>query len=114
MSVGIFPAVFLVGTLYRFPVPWRGYVSGWEMFQEGPDETMELVWMLVQAVVYYTLCGGFVALAALGVVAGFLGGRWEGPIAAIGMRGTSPSAWASSRRLSCPSWIRSSDPGWIG
>jgi hypothetical protein len=73
MFLGIFPAVLLVGTLYRFPVPFRGYVDGWAMFQEGPDETMELAWMLLQAVIYYLFWGGFLALALLGAVAGLLG-----------------------------------------
>lgn len=73
MFLGIFPAVLLVGTLYRFPVPFRGYVNGWAMFQEGPDETMELAWMLLQAVVYFLFRGGFLALALLGAVAGSLG-----------------------------------------
>lgn len=73
VSLGVFPAVLLVGVFYRFPVPWRGQVSGWTMFQEGPDEAMELVWMLAQAVVYYTLWGGFLVLAVLGAVAGSLG-----------------------------------------
>jgi hypothetical protein len=73
--LGIFPAALLVGTLYRFPVPLRGYVNGWAMFQEGLNETIELVWLLIQAVIYFTLWGGFIPLAILGAFAGLLGWR---------------------------------------
>ncbi len=74
---GMFPAALLVGMLYRFPIPFRGYVNGWEMFQEGLNETMELIWLLIQAVTYYTFWGGFIPLALLGTIAGLLG-RWLG------------------------------------
>jgi hypothetical protein len=70
--LGIFPAAIAVGTVYHFPVPFRGEVSGAELFPEGPNGTAELVWMILQAVVYYTLWGGFVLLAMLGIVAGML------------------------------------------
>jgi hypothetical protein len=71
--LGVFPAVILIGILFRFPVPYRGYVQGWELFQEGLNATIELVWILLQATLYYTFWGGFLPLAVLGTVAGMLG-----------------------------------------
>jgi hypothetical protein len=75
----VFPAALAVGALYRFPVPFRGYVSGAELFQEGPTGTMELIWMLLQAVLYDTVYGGFIVLAILGSVAGLIGWRLGRP-----------------------------------
>jgi hypothetical protein len=75
--VWIFPAAVAVGTFYHFPVPFRGEISGADLFQEGPRGTAELIWMILQAVVYYTVFGGFLVLAVLGSIAG-LAGRWLG------------------------------------
>jgi hypothetical protein len=77
--LGIFPSAIVVGSLYHFPVPFRGEVSGAELIPEGPTGTAELMWMILQAVFYYTLWGGFVLLALLGIVAGLLGWRLGGP-----------------------------------
>lgn len=77
--IWIFPSALAVGSIYRFPVPFRGYVSGAELFQEGPRGTMELIWMLLQAVLYYTAWGGFLVLAVLGAVAGLAGWRLGKP-----------------------------------
>ena len=38
---------------------------------------IELIWLLLQAIVYYTVWGGVIVLALLGVIAGVLG-RWLG------------------------------------
>jgi hypothetical protein len=54
-------------------------VSGAELFQEGPSGTMELIWMVLQAVLYYTVFGGFLVLAALGSIAGLIGWRLGKP-----------------------------------
>jgi hypothetical protein len=75
----IFPSALAVGAIYRFPVPFRGYVSGAELFQEGPRGTMELIWMVLQAVLYYTAFGGVLILAVLGAIAGLVGWRLGRP-----------------------------------
>ena len=75
--VGILPAAFIVAIFYRFPVPFRGYIRGWDLFQEGPNTSIELLWLLLQAAFYYTIWGGFIPLAVLGAIAG-LGGWWLG------------------------------------
>lgn len=77
--LGVVPAAVVVGTIYRFPVPFRGDVSGAELFSEGPTGTMELIWMILQAVLYYTVFGGFLVLAVLGAAAGLLGWRLGRP-----------------------------------
>jgi hypothetical protein len=77
--LGVVPAAIVVGTIYRFPVPFRGDVSGAELFPEGPSGTMELIWMILQGVIYDTVYGGFLVLAALGAVAGLLGWRLGRP-----------------------------------
>ena len=73
----ILPAAFIVAILYRFPIPFRGYIRGWDLFSEGPDTSMELLWLLLQAAFYYIIWGGFILLALLGTVAG-LAGWWLG------------------------------------
>ena len=78
-TIGILPSALVVATLYRFPIPFRGYIRGWELFQDGPNTSMELIWLLLQALVYYTLWGGFLVLALLGTVAGLLGRRLGKP-----------------------------------
>jgi hypothetical protein len=73
--LGILPSALIVATLYRFPVPFRGYIRGWDLFQEGPNTSIELIWLLLQAIIYYIFWGGFILLAILGTIAGLLGWR---------------------------------------
>jgi uncharacterized membrane protein YeaQ/YmgE (transglycosylase-associated protein family) len=56
-----FPVAVLVALLFRFPIPFRGYVSG-----------LEGVLPSLIAVVFYGCLGGFPLLAILGAVGGFL------------------------------------------
>jgi hypothetical protein len=77
--LGILPSALIVATLYRFPVPFRGYIRGWDLFQEGPNTSIELIWLLLQAIIYYILWGGFILLAILGTIAGLLGWRLGKP-----------------------------------
>ncbi|MGP0069510.1 MAG: hypothetical protein ACLQGP_38670 [Isosphaeraceae bacterium] len=77
VSAGILPSALIVATLYRFPIPFRGYIRGWDLLQEGPNTSIELIWLLIQAAIYYILWGGFIVLAVLGTIAGVLG-HWLG------------------------------------
>jgi hypothetical protein len=71
--LGILPSAFIVAIFYRFPIPFRGYIHGWDLFQEGPNTSMELLWLLLQAAFFYTIWGGFIPLAVLGTIAGLFG-----------------------------------------
>lgn len=64
----IFPAAALVALVYRFPVPFRGYVGGPEAMAPA-----------VVAVVFYGFIGGFFVVLAIGVVAGAIAYRPESP-----------------------------------
>ncbi len=73
--LGLFPASLIVAIFYRFPVPFRGYIRGWDLFSEGPNTSIELIWLILQSVFFYTLWGGFIAIAMLGTLSGVLGWR---------------------------------------
>src|SRR4051794_13969843 len=64
---GIFPVAALVALVYRFPIPFAGY-------QRGPAAAMRSL----LAVALYGATGGFIALAALGAVAGAVAFRLTG------------------------------------
>ena len=91
-SLGTLPAAFIVAILYRFPIPFRGFIRGWDLFSEGPDTSMELLWLLLQAAFYYTVWGGFIPLAVLGTIAGLAGGGWASPIELAGTRQHRPGS----------------------
>lgn len=59
--LGAPPAAGLVAALYRFPVPFHGYVSG---FAAAPTAAL--------AALFYLAVGGIVVLGAAGAVAGAL------------------------------------------
>jgi hypothetical protein len=63
-----FPAAALVAALYRFPVPFAGYVSGFGAILE-----------VLFAVIFYFLVGGFIVLGGLGAAAGMLAYRLHRP-----------------------------------
>jgi hypothetical protein len=71
--VGIFPAAVLVGLLYRFPIPFFGYTGGWAAFREGPLAVLSVAVMIIEAVGFYIIFGGEIALLILGIVAGLIG-----------------------------------------
>jgi len=54
-----FPAAIALAIVYRFPVPFSGYESGWAA-----------VPLVVMAVAFYGALGGFVVLAVAGALAG--------------------------------------------
>lgn len=68
-TVGAFPAAALTALSFRFPIPFRGYASGFEA-----------VWPALLAVVFYGLViGGFVVLPCLGAAVGYFAARFAGP-----------------------------------
>jgi hypothetical protein len=59
-----FPAAVLLGMIYRFPIPFGGYVHGYEH-----------AFMFLLSVLFYGILGGFILLALGGATAGFVGYR---------------------------------------
>jgi len=57
--VWCFPFAMTCGALYRFPVPFSGYQSGWQALLQAP-----------LAALFYLVLGGFVGVAGLGALAG--------------------------------------------
>ena len=65
--ISAFVAAALLGFFFKYPVPFRGYVSGVEGLRVAP-----------QAVVFYLFLGGFVILPVIGVLAGLMATRFAG------------------------------------
>ncbi len=63
-----FPSSAIVAAFYRFPVPFAGYQSG-----------VEAIPLVLGAVVFYGLFGGFAFLAIAGLAAGVAADRWHSP-----------------------------------
>jgi hypothetical protein len=63
-----FPAAALLVALFRFPVPFAGYMSG---FNAIPAALL--------AVIFYGIFGGFIVLGTLGAAAGMLAYRLHQP-----------------------------------
>ena len=63
-----FPAAALLAAIYRFPVPFVGYVSGFGS-----------VLSALLAVIFYGLIGGFIVLGGLGAAAGLFAFRLHQP-----------------------------------
>jgi len=63
-----FPSSAIVAVFYRFPVPFAGYQSG-----------VEAIPLVLVAVVFYGLFGGFAFLAIAGLTAGIAANRWYSP-----------------------------------
>jgi hypothetical protein len=59
--IGVFPVAALVALVFRFPIPFVGYESGFRAMTMTP-----------RAVLLYGLVGGFYLLAALGAIAGLI------------------------------------------
>lgn len=59
--IGVFPVAALVALVFRFPIPFAGYKSGFDAMTMTP-----------MAVLLYGLVGGFCLLAALGAIAGLI------------------------------------------
>ncbi len=66
--ISAFPAAAITALLYRFPVPFAGYLSGFQAV--GPA---------VIAVIFYGIFGGFVVLALLGAMGGWVAYRIGAP-----------------------------------
>jgi hypothetical protein len=77
--LGVFPAALLIGMFFRFPVPFRGEVSGWSSLQEGSLALVYVPLLILQATAFYVIMGGFVPLAILGTIAGIIGWRLGRP-----------------------------------
>jgi hypothetical protein len=75
--IGLFPAALLVGVVYHVPVPFSGPVGAREIFGEGPSMGLLRVWLIIQAVVFYTIAGGFLVVGLLGAIAGVIGWRMD-------------------------------------
>ena len=60
-----FVAAALLGFFFKYPVPFRGYVSGAEGLRLAP-----------QAVVFFLFLGGFAIFPAIGVLAGQMATRF--------------------------------------
>lgn len=63
-TLGAFPVAALVALVFRFPIPFSGYESGFQAVIPS-----------LFAVCFYGLLGGFVVLPCLGAMAGFLAHR---------------------------------------
>ena len=90
--IASFPLAAIIGLLYRFPVPFAGYMSG-----------VGALIMAPQAVLFYGILGGFVVLGVGGAVAGLLVSRFVSD-AAKGERGRKNrliAAYASLFTLLC-------------
>lgn len=59
--LGAFPVAVVVAVVYRFPVPFAGYASGFRA-----------VLPVLFAVLFYGLLGGFLVVGVLGALAGLL------------------------------------------
>ncbi len=62
--VSIFPIAFVLALLWRFPVPFSGY-------ENGVDGAVHSI----GGVLFYGIIGGFIVLAALGYLGGFLASK---------------------------------------
>jgi hypothetical protein len=69
--IGVYPAALLVGMFFRFPIPMAEYASGWNILSAGPTALVPLL-RIPQAVLFYTIFGGFIPLTVLGILAGLL------------------------------------------
>ena len=63
-----FPAAVLTAIAFRFPVPFGGYLNG-----------LEAVPLVLAAVVFYGLIGGFAVVGVLGAIAGLAAHRLHQP-----------------------------------
>jgi hypothetical protein len=68
--LSVFPVAVLVTLCFRFPIPFVGLVSGLEAISLRGLEAIFF------AVVFFGLPGGFVLIAGLGCLAGFLAQRF--------------------------------------
>jgi hypothetical protein len=67
--LGTFPLAVLCALVFRFPVPFGGYMT-------GPESVIPV---LIAVVFYGALFGGFIVQAMLGGVGGLAAQRWGGP-----------------------------------
>ena len=68
--VSSFPIAILYALVFRFPVPFAGYLSGWDA----------VVPAMIATLAYGIVFGGFVLLGILGAVSGWWISRTKGPM----------------------------------